>query len=345
MVARSVRAAICAAAFSGVLATGGMATAQEPSPAGAQDVLVQATTCGELPWSVNAWLELLRVELASDGIGVRSAGSSPPSESAVVAVEPASCDQAAKTAALTFVSGNVRLSRRLDLADVEPIARPRVVAIALADLIRSGIAAQAPTPPAAPTEPPHTDLHIQREATPPKKPPAPAPSLALLAAGETKRFARSNNGLFGARAGAQLQPLREAALLIDAGALVGSARDPLGSISETVATLGVSLLGTGRTHAVSFGVGPRVEAGLGWFRGHADGPQAGASSATSPLVLFAVSATASFPIQAPLSGFMSLDAGTSIYGFSARADQRVVSDLGGPMLSVRIGFLWDLSRY
>jgi hypothetical protein len=338
-----VTAAICAAVFGGVLASGGMATAQEPSPAGARGVLVQATTCNELPWSVNAWLELLRVELASDGIRVSSADASPPSESSVVAVEPASCDQAAQTAALTFVSGNVRLTRTLDLADVEPIARPRVVAIALADLIRSGIATQAPTPPAARTQPLHLDVHIQLEATPPKELSAPAPSrsLALLAAGETKLFARGNTGLFGARAGAELQPLREAALLIDAGALAGSARDPLGEISETVATLGVSLLGTGRTHAVSFGVGPRVEAGLGWVRGHASGPQASASSATSPLVLFAVSAIASLPIRAPLSAFLSLDAGTSLYGFSARANQRVVSDLGGPMLSVRVGFLWS----
>jgi hypothetical protein len=214
----------------------------------------------------------------------------------------------------------------------------------LAELIRSGIAARAPTLPAPPAEPLHVDVHSQLEATPPKEPPAPAASLALFGAGETKLFARANTGLFGARAGAQLQPLREAALLIDAGALAGSARDPLGDIRETVATLGLSLLGTGRTHAVSFGVGPRVEAGLGWFRGHADGPQATASSATSPLVFFAVSALASFPIRAPLSGFMSLDAGTSLYGFSARADQRVVSELGGPLLSVRIGFLWSLPR-
>jgi hypothetical protein len=90
VVARSVTAAIRAAVFSGVLASGGMAAAQEPSLAGAQDVLVQSTTCGELPWSENAWLELLRVELASDGIRVRSSDSSPPSESSVVAVEPAS---------------------------------------------------------------------------------------------------------------------------------------------------------------------------------------------------------------------------------------------------------------
>jgi hypothetical protein len=291
---------------------------------------------------VNAWLELLRVELASDGIGVRSADASLPAESAVVAVEPASCDQAARTATLRFVSGNIRRTQTLDLADVEPIARPRVVAIALADLIRSSITAQAPAPPTAPTEPPHSDLHMQREASPPKQPPAPAPARALFAAAETKVFSRGNAALLGVRGGAQVQPIAPATLAIDAGALAGSAQDTLGDIRETLATLGVSLLGTGRTHGVSFGIGPRVEAGLGWFRGHAVGPLASASSATSPLVFLAVSAMASFPIRAPLSGLISLDAGTSLYGFSARADQRVVSDLGGLLLSVRIGFLWRL---
>jgi len=344
-----MRAVIGAAVLSGVLMGSGTVAAEQPAPAGAQGVLVQPVTCGELPWSASAWLELLRVELSADGIEVRSADANATSESPVVAVEPAKCDQTERTATLTFVSGDIRLTRNLDLADVEPIARPRVVAIALADLIRSGVVAQAPPPPAPPSDPIRLDVHVRLEAprAPPPillKPSAPASSLALFAGAETRLFARGNAGLVGARGGAQVQPIREAALVIDASGLAGSARDPLGEIRETVATLGVSLLGTGGTHGASFGVGPRIEAGLGWFRGHADGPLVRASSTSSPLVFFSLSAIASFPIWPPYSGFMGFDAGTSLYGFSARADQHEVSDLGGPTLSVRIGFLWSSAK-
>ncbi|MEO7034982.1 MAG: hypothetical protein ABI548_13820 [Polyangiaceae bacterium] len=348
-----MRAVLGAAVLSGVLMSSGTVAAEQPAPASAQAILVQPVTCGELPWSVNAWLELLRVELSADGIEVRSADANLTSESPVVAVEPTKCDQTEGTATLTFVSGDIRLTRNLDLADVEPIARPRVVAIALADLIRSGVVAQAP-PPAAPSSPIRLDVHIQLEApvAPPPlvlkplvlKPLAPASSLALFAAAETSLFARDNAGLLGARGGVPIQPIREAALVIDANALAGSARDPLGEIRETVATLGVSLLGTGGTHGASFGVGPRLEAGVGWFRGHATGPLVRASSTSSPLVFLSLSAIASFPIWAPFSGFMGFDIGTSLYGFSARADQHEVSNLGGPTLSVRTGFLWNSAQ-
>ena len=344
-----MRAVIGAAVLSGVLMGSGTVAAEQPAPASAQGVLVQPVTCGELPWSVSAWLALLRVELAADGIEVRAADANLTSESPVVAVEPAKCDQTERTATLTFVSGDVRLTRNLDLADVEPVARPRVVAIALADLIRSGVVARPPPPTAAPSEPIRLDVHIQLEAprAPPPivlKPPAPASSLALFAGAETRLFARGNAALLGARGGAEVRPIPEAALVIDASGLAGSARDPLGEVRETVATLGVSLLGTGGTHGASFGVGPRIEAGLGWFRGHANVPLVRASSTSAALVFFSLSAIASFPIRTPFSGFMGFDAGTSLYGFSARADEREVSNLGGPTLSVRVGLLWTSAK-
>ena len=343
-----MRAVIGAAILSGVLMSSAGAAAEQSAPANAQGVVVQPLTCGELPWSVSAWLELLRVELAADGIEVRSADANLTSHSPVVAVLPAECEQTGTTATLTFISGDMRLTRDLDLADVEPIARPRVVAIALAELIRSGVVAHAPAP-TAPSLPIRLDLHIQLEA--PKKPPPIAPKpparaspLSLFVGAETRLFARGNAGLLGARGGTQVQLIQQAALVIDGCGLAGSARDPLGEIRETAATLGVSLLGTGGTHGASFGIGPRVEAGLGWFRGHASGPLIRASSTNSPLVFVSLSATASFPIWSPFSGFMGFDAGTSLYGFSARADEREVSNLGGPTLSVRVGLLWSPAK-
>ena len=168
-------------------------------------------------------------------------------------------------------------------------------------------------------------------------------SLSFFAAAETMVFPQGSAGLFGARAGLQARPIREAALRIDAGVLAGSARDPLGTIHETIGTLSATLFAMGGARAISFGVGPRVEAGIGWFRGQADDPRTSASSARAALLFLALSGIASFRIAEAWSGLVGIDAGTSVYGFSARADGRTVSELEGAMMTIRVGFLWSSS--
>jgi hypothetical protein len=37
---------------------------------------------------------------------------------------------------------------------------------------------------------------------------------------------------------------------------------------------------------------------------------------------------------------VGVDIGSTVYGFSARADGRHVTDLIGPMLAARLGFVW-----
>jgi hypothetical protein len=146
--------------------------------------------------------------------------------------------------------------------------------------------------------------------------------------------------MFGARAGAHVPVGSWMEWVVDAGVLFGSAHDTLGDIDGTVATLGTGLLGVGGTSGLLLGVGPRVEGGVGWFRGHATAPGATGSSATTPLLLLALSAEASFRVSGPVWGWIGLDAGTSLYGFKGLADSRHVSDFAGPMVSARIGVLW-----
>jgi hypothetical protein len=170
-------------------------------------------------------------------------------------------------------------------------------------------------------------------------------SPSLFAAAETMVFPQGSAGLFGARGGLQTRLIHEAALRIDAGVLAGNARDPLGAIHETIGTLGASLfaMSSGGAHGIAFGVGPRVEAGIGWFRGQAGDPRTSASSARSALLFVALSGMASFRIGGPWSGLVGIDAGTSVYGFDARADGRTVSELEGAMMTIRVGFLWNPS--
>jgi hypothetical protein len=167
------------------------------------------------------------------------------------------------------------------------------------------------------------------------------PSLGWFAAVETRAFPQAASGMFGARSGTHFPVASWIEWVADAGILFGSAHDVLGEIDGTVATVGTGLLGVGGTSGLVLGAGPRIEAGVGWFRGHANAPGASASSATTPLALLALSAEASFRVRGSLWGWIGLDAGTSLYGFSPLADDRHVSDFAGPVVSLRIGVLWS----
>jgi hypothetical protein len=306
----------------------------------AGEVVVLPSTCSALPGSADAWVALLRVELAADRIEVRSADAAAPSSTTSrVAMEAVPCEGSPVSATLTFSSGAIQRTRTVALDDTEPVARPRVLAMAMAELVRSGVAVARP--PAA-VVPAQLDVRVRLEAPPAARAEAPAPerAVAFFVAGETRAFVQGAGGLFGARAGAQVAIVPWLAWVADAGVSASSAHDQLGDVDGTIATLGAGLLGTGGTGDVRLGVGPRVEAGVGSFQGHATAPRATASRATTGLALFALSTAASFSIRGRLSGWLGLDAGTSLYGFSARADDRHVSDFVGPMVSARIGFLW-----
>jgi hypothetical protein len=344
---RSVKQTAFAASVAILMATTVAARAQG-TPAVEGAVAVVASRCNDVPWSVGAWVEILRAELAGDGVrvqrtdGADAADTAGPAAPHQVTVEPERCDAAASSATLTFSSGHLRRTRTLTLADVDPAARARVIAIAVADLVRQGVAAvRTAQPPAA--APPPIDVRVRVEHSSPD-PSAPGMSASIAAVAEGKVFTQGNAGLLGARLAADFGwgIWRARA---DAGVLSGSGHDLLGDVDETVATFGIGLLAMGGTRRISLGVGPRLEAGAGWFAGKSNSPLVIASSTRSPIALLALSGTARFAIARSWSGVIELDVGASAYGFSATADsaagERHVTDLRGPFLATRLGFGWD----
>jgi hypothetical protein len=341
---RSGKQTAFAASVAILIATSVAARAQG-TPASEDAVAVVASRCNDVPWSVGAWVEILRAELAGDGVRVQPSDTGAAGTAAhhQVIVEPERCDAAASTATLTFSSGHLRRTRTLTLADVDPAARARVLAIAVADLVRQGIAAVRTAQPAPVPLFPLIDVRIRVEHSSPD-PSASGMSASVAALAEGKIFTQGSAGLLGARLAADfgwgIWRVRA-----DAGILSGSGHDLLGDVDETVATFGVGLLAMGGTRRISLGLGPRVEAGAGWFAGKSSNPLVIASSARSPIALLALSGMARFAIAGSWSGVIDLDVGASVYGFSATADsasgERHVTDLRGPFLATRLGFGWD----
>src|SRR5437879_1876644 len=101
MGARSMRGAVCALLIVAMGTSGRSARGQDSTSDTSDAVFVVPSTCGELPGSTGAWVELLRVELASDRIEVRSPdGAAPSSAAPRVGVEAAPCDGSATSATL-----------------------------------------------------------------------------------------------------------------------------------------------------------------------------------------------------------------------------------------------------
>jgi len=307
----------------------------------------RGASCPDAPWSDEAWIALLRVELAADGVHVTPDGSGG-KERGEVALVRASCDEPAASATVTFTRGDVHRSRVVPLADVPAGARARVLAIASADLVRESLAApseDASPSPATSSPPAHVevDLHVHlARPDPAGEPSAPeVPRWTVAFSGEGRSFTSRGTGLFGARLGGRVVLLSWLAAGIDGGVLSGQAHDVLGDIDGLLASAGVSLLATGGTPAVRFGVGPRLEGGLASFRGRASLPSTRASSVRGGVALLGLTAFVSFRVSGALGGEVALDAGSTLESFGARADDRQPETFGGPVLGVRIGLAWN----
>jgi hypothetical protein len=231
-----------------------------------------------------AFVDSLRVELASSGpacctIVAPDAPIAPPGVTlALEGCDPAADDLGVEVADLTRVTTR---SRRISLADVAPAARPRALALAVAELVRS--IEQAPSPAPPPAAPP---------AAHPSAAPLPfAPRVAALV--ELRAY-RTHSLLWGGGVGLAVDHGRWRAGL-DLDAASGGRQVGLGTIDVTLASARLAF-------------GPRFSAGvsaldlglvgeLGWARIDGQSGEPGVSAGSGSGLTVAVGARAG--IEAP----------------------------------------------
>jgi hypothetical protein len=315
----------------------------DPGAANSNEVAVSPSPCDATPWAAGAWFDVLSAELAGDGIRVRLVDPEQPPQPRQVSVEPTRCDGAETSATLSFSSTAGRRTRAIDLSDAAPVARPRVLAIALADFIRSSVTALAVAPVAV-VEPPAAVVaaHEELRREPPVVVSSRTRAVAVDVAGVTRGFSRGPNALFGPELGLAIAVAGPVVARVDGDVLFGAASDPLGEVHATIATFGASVYVTRAGKAVELGIGARGDVGFGVFRGAAVSPAIIESSTSRPLAFVALSGVASLRVSDRLRGVLEVDAGTSVYGFAATADQRRVLEVAGPMASLRLGLAWSL---
>jgi hypothetical protein len=307
-------------AASALLASGARAAEEVTVVAG---VRVAPPACPMAPLSIPAFVDSLRVELAS---GVRAAGST----LVTLAIEPCDTSTARVHVAVISEPAGPSAGRDVGLEDIAWDARPRALALAVAELVRSAQASAVAPPP----EP--------AVLAPPAPPSGPPPA-------EERR-----PGLGGAADGIlQLYPARDAVMW--GGRLsVTLARGPWGAALYGEAAAGQHGYDVGDVSLQSFGGGvvlgrgfaarrlvltPALVGALGWTRiqGHADAPDVSARSGSGPTAAVRARVAAQTALGSASSLRAFVEAGWMVRAVAATVDGARAAGASGTTIVVGLG--------
>lgn len=304
-------------------------------------VTFERPACAPAVFDEVALEQLLRIELAAAGVRevVIASSASPGAASqaappnARLALDGACADAGGIVAKLGSSASAAEVTRSIPLGDVPRPSRPRTVALALAEFVRSSWPALAgapapiaPLPPAqvpsAPPMPPPPARWITARKGTPAQVVAPARALRwqLATIGEARGFFPQGSAFFGGHVGASvaLSPVTVSGAI---GAWRSSKPDPLGDVDAWLVSGALSVAAGGRAGAVSLCAGPEIE--IGWVRARGT-PVKGARGYTRDdyVILASLRGELRFPIGGRVSGVLDAGFGAPLRGYTARAGDR-----------------------
>jgi hypothetical protein len=284
-------------------------------------VRVEPPACPIAPLSIPAFVDSLRVELAS---GPRAAGSTLVS----LAIEPCDTTTARVHVAVTRGPAGSSMGREVGLEDIAWDARPRALALAVAELVRASAssAEPAPAPPVLPLPP---------------APPAPAAEERPIRAGAAAEgilqlYPARDTVLGGGRLSATLSRGSWS------GALYGEAA--AGGHDYDVGDVSIQSFGGGIVLGRDFSarrlvLAPALVGALGWARiqGHASAADVKAHSGSG----LTAAVRARLAVQTALVPALSLrafvEAGWMARSFDATVDGARAAGLAGATIVVGLG--------
>ena len=303
----SVRLAVLLA-----LLTGGVAEPAASAQTAKRSVAAPACAAGP-----TAFARSLQVELAA--IGPDCCVLAETGEIAL-ALDP--CDpEAAQIAIVVADPARGRSERReLPLGDVTPPARPRTLALAVAELVRT-VTAQPVITPVASTPPP---------------PPAPLRA-SLGAEAELRAYPRRDTELWGGRLiGAAATERWFGALALTAA--TGRETFALGAVAMRFVGVGLSAgprLARGR---VALALGATGELGWGWAAGEAAAPGIATGDGAALVASLGARATLAVSVSPHLQLRAAVEGGGVVHGLRAEVAGSAPAGMGGPYVIVGLGF-------
>ena len=322
------------------------AGAADPPP-----IRLSVPACSTAPFSVEAFLGSLEVELAGHVPACCLLDRAPPSPGdapddpqgglrVTLSIDP--CDASA-TAVDVRVRDPARpagLARRVGLGDIPLEARPRALALAVAELVHSATAAPPPAPPVTGPAPPAASSTRAGDSGGAPRPRLPSILPWIFVSGilELETHPGNNMTLWGVRPSvAVARGHWQAALDVDL-----MAGDPSVSLGD---------VGT-RMLAGTLAVGPRLALGhlivdaavcgrfgWAWMAGKTSDANAVASSGSAPLASAGGRLGIFLPTAAKVSHLRALvEAGAMIHGLDATVNGTTAAGLTGAYLLFGVGF-------
>ena len=303
-----------------------------PITARAADVLpvirVLPPQCEATPLSIDDFVDSLRVELAGrqPHCCVVGPDSDAVADAARVTLSIEPCDAATEQIGVTIDMADPprTVERQVSLADLPPEARPRALALAVAELIRS---ASAPAQPAAaaaivPDHPPDT--------------PPPRFPVSANVAGEFRRYLSTDTSLWGARLGISLSSSRWQAT-IDVGAAASRSDVSLGEVSILEGSAGLFAGPRFLLGPVIASAGPAATLGWAQIVGRSSLPGITPGTGWGLVSTAGARAAAEGPASSSIRVFGYVEGGYTVRRLDALADGQQVAGIAGPYLTLAIG--------
>ena len=289
-------------------------------PRRALQLLVSSPTCTPHPASLDETSALVEIEVRAQNI--QTAWSSP-GASARLSVIVADCEGRQTT--LRLESADLRRTevRELDTTNIDPTTRPRVIALATAELLRVTRVFDAVPAPAI---------------VPPPPPAPPVPERFLEVSGQLRVFATTSTALAGPHVELTLPTTRWSEVAIGAGVGFGGGEVPLGSVHLGLAALRLAPRLVSRPSARwALAVGPSAEVGAGWASGSALAPGTVAGSGTASVFSLGLGAMARAEVAPRLWLTAGLEGAGALVGFRAVANGRTAVGALGLQLGTTVG--------
>ena len=326
-----------------VEATPVAAPTSTPLPSATRAVEVSSPSCAASSFQIIPFLDCLRVELAGSKHAcctlADSSGGATATASLRVTIEVVPCvaDGEDVQVSVRDLSDGRELERAVGLADVAPTARPRALALAVAELIRSlGEAARDEVPPPA---------IVRAEALPPAPTPTPTPTspgvarpdrLSVHLEGETRLLPTRDTTMWGGRA--RFTTLwRRLHLDVDLGVDLASAHDDLGEVRFRSASLGLGVGPRFVSRAAILDLGLRAGLGWAWVSGQTSLADVRTQAGSDFVSNLGLRVSADVPAGMKVRPGIALEAGLVLHGMDGEASYRPVVGMTGYYALLALG--------
>jgi hypothetical protein len=313
-------------------------------PLEARSVVISPPLCQVDVFPLAPFLDCLRVELAGRGLDcctLADPGEAMPAMASLrvkLEIDPCVADADRLQVSARQAAGPRRAERQVSLADVPETARPRALALAVAELIRSlgqGLPGGTPVAITAPAQ--------ESVASPaPSRAEVPRPRyLSMHVEVEARGLPTRDTILWGGRA--RLTAHRRFFHAdFDLGGGYARARAELGDVILRSASVGLGLGPRLATGTAVLDLGLRAELGWAWIRGETALADVRTGAGSEPIASVGVRASLEVPAQAFARPNLSLETGAVVRGVKGEVSGEPVAGMTGYYVLAALGIAVSL---